>query len=159
MIALLIFIAFWFIVYFIEGTHDSFITKETNQHPQPTSPQAKILANYYKGKWHTWDTYQFAIWHIIIALLLASSFFPLTFLLSTFSLILISVSIRIVAHDLFFDLGVNRSIFTIPTCQGKWDWWDCFIVWIDAKIGVPPFYLRFIPLFLSIIIHYLIFIR
>jgi len=156
MITLLLYILFWFVVYFIEGTHDAYITKETNEHPPAPN---SYLANYYKGKWHTWDTYQFTIWHIVVPLLFASSFIPLPFLLSTLSLILISVSIRIVAHDLFYDLGMKRSIFTIPTCQGNWDWWDCFIVWIDAKIGVPPFYLRFIPLFLSIIIHYFLFIK
>ena len=136
-----------------------------NQHPQPTSPQAKILANYYKGKWHTWDTYQFAILHIVIASLLAIAMscaqfvFNLHFVLSILSLILISVSIRIVAHDLFFDLGIPRSIFTIPTCQGKWDRWDCFIVWLNKHSPINPFYLRFIPFFVSIIIYYFLFLK
>jgi hypothetical protein len=155
MLTLIIYILFWFLVYFIEGTHDAYITKETNEHPPAKN---YVLANFYKGKWHTWDSYQFAIWHIVIALLLASNSLSEILYLKALSLITISVSIRIVAHDLFYDLGMNRSIFTIPTCQGSWDWWDCFIVWLNKNIGVPPLFLRFIPLFISISFYYLFFI-
>ncbi len=161
MLTLVIYILFWFLVYYIEGTHDAYITKETNEHPP--APNA-FLANYYKGKWHTWDSYQFAIWHIAIAFLFSCftnnciDIFSLNSLLVTSSLITVSISIRIVAHDLFYDLAMNRSIYTIPTCQGKWDWWDCTLVWINKHTFIHPFYLRFIPLFISISIYYVFFI-
>ncbi|MBU0472912.1 MAG: hypothetical protein KKF62_01980 [Bacteroidetes bacterium] len=155
MITLLLYILFWFVVYFIEGTHDAYITKETNEHPPAKN---SYLANYYKDKWHTWDSYQFAIWHTVIASLLAIAMSCSQFLTLTLSLIFVSVSIRIVAHDLFYDLGMNRSIFTIPTSEGKWDWWDRFISWLDKKCFIHPFYLRFIPLFFSISFHYLFFL-
>ncbi|MBU1115005.1 MAG: hypothetical protein KKE09_07715 [Bacteroidetes bacterium] len=156
MAILIVFILFWVLIYYIEGTHDAYITKETNEHP---SAKNASLANFYKGKWHTWDTYQFAILHTVIASLLAIAMscaqfvFDFHFVLLTLSLICISVSIRIIAHDLFYDLGMKRSNFTIPTCQGSWDWWDCFIVWLNNHVGIPPLFLRFIPLILSIIFY------
>jgi hypothetical protein len=157
MILLFSYILFWFLVYYIEATHDAFITKETNEHP--LAPNA-FMANYYKGKWHTWDSYQFAIWHIVIALLISFSLHQdfLTLFSLALTLTFTSVSVRIVAHDLFYDLAMNRSIYTIPTCQGKWDWWDCTLVWINKHTFIHPFYLRFIPLFISISIYYVFFI-
>ena len=158
MLILILYIALWIFLYYLEGFHDAFITLETNEYPPAYN---YVKANYYKGKWHKYDTYSYAIFHIAIALLVAFTMSPEPFTshFLTLALIFISVSIRIVAHDLFYDIGMNRSIFTIPTCQGSWDWWDCFIVWIDKKLGVPPLFLRFIPLFISISFYYLYFIN
>ena len=168
MILLLIYILFWFIIYYIEGTHDAYITKETNEH-QPAKDYYK--ANFYKGKWHTWDSYQFAIFHIAFGLLISAFsscsvtdsldsrllsgvevLSEISYLKSV-SLICISVSIRMIAHDLFYDLAMKRSIFTIPSCQGLWDWYDCSIVWIHKHSHIHPFFLRIIPLIITSIFY------
>ena len=154
MLFLGLYIVLWIFLYFLEGFHDAFITLETNEHP-PAKDYVK--ANHYKGLWHTYDTISYAIFHIGFAALF--SFVIVGELARTPALLLlcVSVSVRIIFHDFFFDLGVGRSPFTIPTCQGKWDWWDCLLVWFYKTIGLNPFYFKFIPLILSIT-FYLIFI-
>ena len=150
-----LYIAAWVIIYYLEGTHDAYITLETNEHPPAKN---EFLANKYKGLWHTYDTISYSIFHAAGAALtsfLAVQDIDRTLCLGLLSL---SVSVRIIFHDLFFDLGVKRSPFTIPTCQGKWDWWDCLLVWFYKTIGLNPFFFKFIPLIISIT-FYLIFTR
>ncbi len=161
MIILISYIELWVLIYYIEGTHDSFLTKEVGEHPQAKD---YVKANYYKGRWHVWDSYQFTIIHIGFALLFAllrqgnENIFSSYFLLLTFSLITISVSIRMIAHDFFYDLGVNRKPFSIPTCQGKWDFWDCWIVKLNNLHPVLPFVLRFAPITTTTIVYVIFFI-
>ena len=152
------------LIYYLEGTHDAYITLETNEHP-PAKDYFK--ANHYKGLWHTYDTISYTIFHIAgaaLASLLAVQDMARTHCLG---LLLISVSVRIICHDLFFDLGVKRSPFTIPTCQGGparynllsvpgWDWWDYLLVRFYKLTGLNPFLFKFIPLIISITIYLII---
>ena len=153
MLFLGLYIVFWILLYYLEGTHDAYITLETNEHPPAKN---YYLANKYKGLWHTYDTFSYAIFHITIAAL--GSYVNLGELHRTAALLLlfVSVSIRIICHDLFFDLGVKRSPFTIPTCQGRWDFWDCALVWFYKTTGLNPFVFKFIPLIISTALYFFI---
>ena len=153
MLLLGLYSAAWILIYYLEGTHDAYITLETNEHPPAKD---YFTANHYKGLWHTYDTISYIIFHIAgaaLASLLAVQDMDRTLCLG---LLLISVSIRIICHDLFFDLGVKRSPFTIPTCQGEGDWWDCLLVRFYKSTGLNPFLFKFIPLILSIIFYSII---
>ncbi len=114
MLILISYIAFWIFLYFLEEFHDAFITLETNVHP-PTKNYVK--ANYYKGMWHKYDTYSYAIFHIGFALLFAfltfdsrlttnDSLFSFPFFLLTFSFLLVSASVK----------RKDRSWFTVKAC-------------------------------------------
>lgn len=162
MILLSIYIIIWVFLYFLEGTHDAFLTKEVNEHP-PAKDYVK--ANYYKGRWHIWDSYSYSIFHIGFALLFAMikinssvDFFNFNFLSLAFVFALISVSVRMIAHDLFYDIAVGRPIFTIPTCQGKWDFWDCWIVKLNDLHPILPFVLRFAPIITTTVIYIIFFV-
>jgi len=142
-----LFILFWFVIYFIEGFHDANFEKQLDTHPPAANP---ILENYYRGRWHTFDSIQFALFHIVTSYLLTIAFNNnFTFF---FISLFVSIGIRIFAHDLFYDIGVNRGIFTVPTCQGNWDFWDCSMVWLNKKTNLPPIFFRFLFLVFSIFI-------
>ena len=170
MLLLIIYIVLWIFLYYLEGFHDAFFTLETNEHPPAKD---KVKANYYKGKWHIYDAYSYAIFHIGFAMLFAFfsvaepaviehgrnvEAFSSRFLLESFILILVSVSLRMILHDMFFDLGMKRKLFIVPTCQGKWDFWDCWIVKLDKINPILPYFLRIFPFSISISIYYIYFI-
>ena len=178
MLLLISYIVLWILLYYLEGTHDAFFTLETNEHP-PAKDYVK--ANYYKGRWHVLDSYSYVIFHIGFALLFALlkefiersqdefiepvemrllsvvEIFSPNFLLLTLSFLLVGVAIRMFAHDLFFDLGMKRETFIIPTCQGSWDFWDCLLVKLNKIHPILPYVLRFLPLTISIIIYIIFF--
>ena len=163
MLFLGLYIVLWIFLYFLEGIHDAFITLETNEHP-PAKDYFK--ANKYKGLWHIYDTFSYSIFHIGFAALFTYVIYGELVRTPALLLLCISVSVRIIFHDFFFDLGVKRSPFTIPTCQGKlvphslgvsgWDWWDCLLVWFYKTVGLNPFFFKFIPLIISITIYLII---
>ncbi len=175
MLILISYIALWIFLYYLEGFHDAFITLETNEHP-PAKDFVKV--NYFKGKWHVYDSYSYAIFHIGFALLFAlltsdsrllsgvearlttyDYLLSSRFLLLTSSLIAISVSLRMILHDMFFDIGMKRKLFIVPTCQGSWDFWDCWLVKLNNLHPILPFFLRFAPITISLVIYIFFFIN
>ncbi len=163
MLLLIIYILLWVLLYYLEGSHDAFFTKETNEHP-PAKDKAK--ANYYKGRWHVYDSYSYAIFHIGFAILfsLVSVTEPLEAIseicyLKSVTLLLIGIAIRMIAHDMFFDIGMKRKVFIIPTCQGTWDFWDCWLVKLNKIHPLLPYVLRFTPITISIIFYSLFFLN
>lgn len=150
---LILYIVLWVFLYYLEGTHDAFITLETNEHPPA---EDYIQSNFYKGKWHTLDSYSYAIFHIVFSLFAATLLKQGMFHVSFLAFLSISISVRIIFHDLFYDIGVKRSILTVPSYQGSWNWYDGFLIWVYNTFRINPFPFKFIPLTLSVIFYFLI---
>lgn len=155
----LLFMIFWFVVYITEGTHDAYFDKECGTRPPAENKELEL---YFKGKWHTWDSYNYALIHLFIsylytAVIVSGTGLPLLKTAAVFlSFLILSVTVRIFTHDLFYRIGKGESIKTVPSCQSKlfgFDWWDCIMVFLYEKTKVYPVVYRTIPIIVWFFIH------
>jgi len=138
------FIIFWVFYYWLEGTHDGYVTMQLLS--RAVMPDSKDKE--YSLKWHNWSTFQHAWLHIVAPLLLATSLWQYIILLN------ISIALRVLLHDYFImatRFGWKAALTTYPTYDYKGDWWDGILVYLKNK-GVSQYALKFIYLTGSILL-------
>lgn len=149
---------FWTLVYFLEGKHDaSLIIIQVD-----LTKGWKDREAYKKHSkiWHVYDSYVFAIFHLLFA---GGTFFyfysVLTYTLIqmivlTAALLLVALAVRMIIHDAVI-YKYWKGIFNhIPSCEGKYDWFDCFINKMNEK-GINQYVFKFAVLAVTIVLYFL----
>lgn len=141
----IIYFIFWIAYYILEGIHDANIIlwKQATANPILTTDQ-KALNEKYNQNWHEYDAYEKALTHIAIT---ASIFFIGGSIWLFLSLILMSVSIRILIHNYCINKFMNIDVNYIGTT----DWFDLFMRKLEDK-GISQWTVKFVLLGISILL-------
>jgi|GEM_PF-2204777 len=140
---------FWIVYYLFEGLHDACVINQRNYLINLVNRNGIKADEEQLYKWnnrfHDYDSWEKAITKIVVAILIY--FISESFLFSLLMLIL-SVAIRIVVHDLVISVNIGQ----------KWDYvgvtdtnfWDIFLQKMKSK-GVSPTLIRVSIILFSII--------
>ena len=126
MYELIIWIAFWIILYALEGSHDAYIIKEGWERGESTE-----LSRRYSDMWHNRDAVMMVMVHLAISGLTYFYFYDWSIVVV---LCAIGVVLRAIFHDLFIDIGLDRLKWEfVGSCGSKWDLWDCLMLKLKKK--------------------------
>lgn len=141
-------ILFWILYYFFEGSHDAAFAKETKLFTDNMDEDkiTKIKKNFVKLEldWHLFDALEKALTKIVFAILIYLITYNLLF---SFQMLLLSVGIRSVMHDLVVALWLGKGIHHIGP---DFLWWDRFLRKMQNR-GINQYLIKLIPNFLLII--------
>ncbi len=143
---------FWIIYYIFEGSHDGTFAKETKilRDKIDKAEFEKIRSNFVKLEldWHLFDALEKALTKIVIAILI---FLVTQNLIFSFQMLLLSVAIRSVMHDLVVALKLNKGLRHIGP---DFLWWDRFLRNMQNH-GINQYIIKLVPnIFLFIWIIY-----
>lgn len=141
------FIIFWCIYYWLEGSHDGYVTMQVLS--RAAIPGSKDKE--YSLKWHMYSMFQHGWLHVIAPLLLATTFWQYFVLLN------LSIALRVILHDYFImavRFGYKKALQIYPTEDYKGDWWDGILVYLRGK-GVSQYALKLAYVALSLILGWL----
>jgi len=148
LILLICSIIFWIIYYFFEGSHDAAFVKETEiiknevDEDKYRSIEPKVIK--FELSWHLWDSFEKALVKIIISILV---FLITDNLLFAIQLLLLSVAIRSIMHDLVVALKLGKGLNHIGP---DFLWWDRFLRRMQNR-GINQYLIKLIPTALIII--------
>jgi len=140
----ILYIIFWIVYYYIEGRHDAAIIHWLDS----TYVTDINELSYYSEIWHKFDAYEKALVHLVItSILLFIEFNVLAYL----SLLILSLSIRIIVHNLIINKFRN-----LPNDYLGTDSFDVFLKYLESKLGISQWTFKlsifFISLFFSILL-------
>ena len=135
-------IIFWILYYIFEGSHDAAFAKETKLLRDTIDEEkySRIKNNFikYELDWHLFDSLEKALTKIVFALLIyliTNSF------LFAFQMLLLSVGIRSVMHDMVVALKLGKGLNHIGP---DFLWWDRFLRRMQ-NAGINQYLIKLIP--------------
>lgn len=141
-------IIFWVIYYFFEGSHDAAFVKEMEiirnevDENKYRSIEPKVIK--FELSWHMWDSLEKALVKITFSILV---FLITDNLLFAIQLLLLSVAVRSIMHDLVVSLKLGKGLNHIGP---DFLWWDRFLRRMK-NIGINQYLIKLIPTALIII--------
>lgn len=133
---------FWILYYIFEGIHDSTFAEETKLLRKNIDEVTyiKIKDQFVKLEldWHLFDALEKALTKIVIALLI---FLITQNFLFSFQMLLLSVGIRSIMHDLVVAIKLKKGLNHIGP---DFLWWDRFFRKMQSK-GINQYIIKLIP--------------
>lgn len=141
-------ILFWILYYIFEGSHDAAFANETKLLRDNIDEEKydKIKEGFIKHEldWHLFDSLEKALTKIVFAILI---YFITNNFLFSFQMLLLSVGIRSVMHDMVVALRLGKGLKHIGP---DFLWWDRFLRRMQ-NIGVNQYFIKLSPNILLII--------
>jgi len=141
-------IFFWILYYIFEGSHDAAFAHETKllRDNIDSEKYNKIKDGFikYELDWHLFDSLEKALTKIVFAILI---YLITDNFLFSFQILLLSVGIRSVMHDMVVALRLGKGLKHIGP---DFLWWDRFLRRMQ-NVGVSQYVIKLIPNILLII--------
>ena len=136
---------FWVIYYIIVGSRNANMMLWQQKSSDPNlSPDTKSLETKYNMKWHQYDVYEKTLIHV----LLTSFIFFIGGGITLFvSLLLLSVSLRVLVYNYCMNRFMDIDINHVGTCN----WFDLLLRKLEDK-GISQWTVKFGLLLTSIIL-------
>jgi len=135
-------IIFWIIYYIFEGSHDAAFAKETKLLRDVIEKEkySEIEGSFIKHEldWHLFDSLEKALTKIVFAILI---YLITNNFLFAFQMLLLSVGIRSVMHDMVVALRLGKGLNHIGP---DFLWWDRFLRKMQ-NIGINQYLIKLIP--------------
>jgi hypothetical protein len=145
LIFLMLYFVFWMIYYYIESKHDaSVILWKNSTTDKNLTKEQRELSDKYRKDWHEYDAYEKALVHIVVTL-------PVLFIGGSIwlvlSLILLSLGIRLILHDLLINKFLGIDINHIGTTNG----FDIFLRSLEEK-GISQWTVKIVIINVAILL-------
>jgi len=136
-------ILFWILYYIFEGSHDAAFAKETkllrdNIDQEKYNTEVKDGFVKHELDWHLFDALEKALTKIVFSILI---YLITTNLLFSFQMLLLSVGIRSVMHDMVVALRLGKGLKHIGP---DFLWWDRFLRKMQ-NVGINQYVIKLIP--------------
>lgn len=124
---LILYFSFWIVYYFLESNHDAAIILWKNSTTDKNlTKEQRDLADKHRKNWHYFDMLEKTLTHIVISLIPLLIGGSVWFVLS---LLLLSVAIRLILHNLLINDFLGIDINHIGTT----DWFDILLRLFEEK--------------------------
>jgi len=141
-------VLFWILYYIFEGSHDAAFARETKLLRDNIDEEkyAKIKSGFikYELDWHLFDSLEKALTKIVFAMLI---YLITDNFLFSFQMLLLSVGIRSVMHDMVVALRLGKGLKHIGP---DFLWWDRFLRRMQ-NYGINQYLIKLLPNILLVI--------
>ena len=141
-------VLFWILYYIFEGSHDAAFARETKLLRDNIDEEkyAKIKSGFikYELDWHLFDSLEKALTKIVFAMLI---YLITDNFLFSFQMLLLSVGIRSVMHDMVVALRLGKGLKHIGP---DFLWWDRFLRRMQ-NYGINQYLIKSLPNILLVI--------